>query len=157
MNMTNTTGHWLRQLWLALALMWGVLAGAQAADFLPVDEAFRLEVAPAQDGGIALAFKLADKIHLYRDRMSVETDPASVGTSAPQWPKGVMKYDEGFGKEVEVYYGDVQAQVSLPAATATGTPVSLAIGYQGWVGCEYKPKTTTAAGLGWARKYGIAA
>jgi hydroxypyruvate isomerase len=24
-----------------------------------------------------------------------------------------------------------------------------AIGYTGWVGCEYKPKTTTAAGLGW--------
>jgi hydroxypyruvate isomerase len=23
------------------------------------------------------------------------------------------------------------------------------IGYGGWVGCEYKPKTTTAAGLGW--------
>ncbi|CAO3435093.1 hydroxypyruvate isomerase [Azospirillum doebereinerae] len=24
-----------------------------------------------------------------------------------------------------------------------------AIGYSGWVGCEYKPKTTTAEGLGW--------
>ena len=24
-----------------------------------------------------------------------------------------------------------------------------AIGYQGWVGCEYKPATTTEAGLGW--------
>ncbi|MDE2253835.1 MAG: hydroxypyruvate isomerase [Betaproteobacteria bacterium] len=23
------------------------------------------------------------------------------------------------------------------------------IGYQGWIGCEYKPKTTTSAGLGW--------
>src|SRR5690606_11850946 len=25
------------------------------------------------------------------------------------------------------------------------------IGYQGWIGCEYKPKTTTAAGLGWLK------
>ena len=24
-----------------------------------------------------------------------------------------------------------------------------ALGYDGWVGCEYKPKTTTVAGLGW--------
>ncbi len=24
-----------------------------------------------------------------------------------------------------------------------------AIGYQGWIGCEYKPATTTSAGLGW--------
>ncbi|MGE5339263.1 MAG: TIM barrel protein, partial [Gemmatimonadota bacterium] len=23
------------------------------------------------------------------------------------------------------------------------------IGYDGWIGCEYKPKTTTDAGLGW--------
>lgn len=23
------------------------------------------------------------------------------------------------------------------------------VGYQGWIGCEYKPKTTTEAGLGW--------
>ena len=25
------------------------------------------------------------------------------------------------------------------------------LGYSGWVGCEYKPKTTTEAGLGWLR------
>jgi hydroxypyruvate isomerase len=31
------------------------------------------------------------------------------------------------------------------------------LGYQGYVGLEYKPKTTTAAGLGWAKKYGIKA
>lgn len=23
------------------------------------------------------------------------------------------------------------------------------IGYRGWIGCEYKPKTTTLGGLGW--------
>jgi hydroxypyruvate isomerase len=27
------------------------------------------------------------------------------------------------------------------------------IGYQGWIGCEYKPRTTTDAGLGWAGPY----
>jgi hydroxypyruvate isomerase len=27
------------------------------------------------------------------------------------------------------------------------------IGYGGWIGCEYKPKTTTEAGLGWLRPY----
>ncbi len=26
------------------------------------------------------------------------------------------------------------------------------IGYQGWIGCEYKPATTTEAGLGWRQK-----
>ncbi|MES1178434.1 MAG: hydroxypyruvate isomerase [Myxococcales bacterium] len=27
------------------------------------------------------------------------------------------------------------------------------IGYQGWIGCEYKPKTTTTEGLGWLKQY----
>ena len=27
------------------------------------------------------------------------------------------------------------------------------IGYAGWIGCEYKPKTTTEAGLGWHMPY----
>ncbi len=27
------------------------------------------------------------------------------------------------------------------------------IGYAGWIGCEYKPKTTTDAGLGWVKPY----
>ena len=31
------------------------------------------------------------------------------------------------------------------------------LGFEGYVGLEYKPKTTTAAGLSWAHKYGIKA
>ena len=29
------------------------------------------------------------------------------------------------------------------------------LGYDGWIGCEYRPKTTTLEGLGWAAPYGI--
>lgn len=29
------------------------------------------------------------------------------------------------------------------------------LGYDGYVGCEYRPRTTTLEGLGWARRYGI--
>jgi hydroxypyruvate isomerase len=29
------------------------------------------------------------------------------------------------------------------------------LGYTGWVGCEYRPRSDTVAGLGWARSYGI--
>jgi hydroxypyruvate isomerase len=29
------------------------------------------------------------------------------------------------------------------------------IGYAGWIGCEYRPQGDTAAGLGWAKRYGI--
>jgi hydroxypyruvate isomerase len=30
-------------------------------------------------------------------------------------------------------------------------------GYDAWIGCEYRPRTTTEAGLGWAAPYGITA
>jgi hydroxypyruvate isomerase len=29
------------------------------------------------------------------------------------------------------------------------------LGYDGWIGCEYRPRATTVEGLGWARRYGI--
>ncbi len=29
------------------------------------------------------------------------------------------------------------------------------LGYQGWIGAEYRPRGTTEQGLGWARRYGI--
>jgi hydroxypyruvate isomerase len=29
------------------------------------------------------------------------------------------------------------------------------LGYDGWVGCEYRPAAGTLAGLGWARRWGI--
>ncbi len=31
------------------------------------------------------------------------------------------------------------------------------LGYTGWIGCEYKPRTTTTEGLGWVREYGVIA
>jgi hydroxypyruvate isomerase len=31
------------------------------------------------------------------------------------------------------------------------------LGYAGWIGCEYRPKGETLAGLGWAQRYGIGA
>ena len=29
------------------------------------------------------------------------------------------------------------------------------LGFTGWIGCEYRPKGDTAAGLGWAARYGV--
>jgi hydroxypyruvate isomerase len=29
------------------------------------------------------------------------------------------------------------------------------LGYQGWVGCEYRPRGRTEDGLAWARPYGV--
>jgi 2-dehydrotetronate isomerase len=31
------------------------------------------------------------------------------------------------------------------------------LGYSGWIGCEYRPRTRTEEGLGWAKAYGVVA
>jgi hydroxypyruvate isomerase len=28
-----------------------------------------------------------------------------------------------------------------------------ALGYEGWIGCEYRPRAGTSAGLGWVKPY----
>ena len=30
-----------------------------------------------------------------------------------------------------------------------------ALGYEGWIGCEYQPKDDTVAGLSWRQRYGV--
>ena len=30
-----------------------------------------------------------------------------------------------------------------------------ALGYKGWIGAEYRPRTRTEEGLGWAKAYGV--
>ncbi len=47
----------------------------------------------------------------------------------------------------EPQYGEVNMPVFFEHLDDTG--------YQGWVGCEYHPRTTTLAGLTWAHVYGI--
>jgi hydroxypyruvate isomerase len=29
------------------------------------------------------------------------------------------------------------------------------LGFSGWIGCEYRPRGKTEAGLGWGRQYGL--
>ena len=29
------------------------------------------------------------------------------------------------------------------------------LGFTGWIGCEYRPRAKTEAGLGWGRQYGL--
>jgi len=30
-----------------------------------------------------------------------------------------------------------------------------ALGYRGWIGCEYRPAGSTTAGLGWRERFGF--
>jgi thiol:disulfide interchange protein DsbD len=118
------------------------LSGAlnNSSEFLPVREAFRLDVIERTPSAIKLQFIAADGYYLYRHRFQFHTDPADVALGAAQIPAGLEKNDEYFGK-VEVYYGVLD--VELPLDSAEQRPFTLHVSYQGCAdkGLCYPPET----------------
>lgn len=109
------------------------IAGDDAEEFLPVEQAFRLK-SEAAGNAIRLEWKIAAGYALYKDRLAIGvTRPAGV-TLAPlsfQSPS-VFKQDPSFGR-VAVFHDRLEATLALervPAAAA-GKPVELWVRYQG--------------------------
>lgn len=86
-------------------------AGAQNGEFLPVEQAYQLNVELEQDQ-LLLIWQIAETYYLYGHRFKFQLlsngEPLPI---SPQLPKGKKKFDDYFG-EVEVFYH--QAQVSIP-------------------------------------------
>ena len=139
------------------------LSGAplnNSADFLPVSEAFRVELIEADAQRLHLRFSNADGYYLYRHRFAFTSDTPNVTVGAAQLPPGQAKTDEYFG-DVEVHYG--ATDVVLPLDNPQNLPFTLRVSYQGCAdkGLCYPPETylltigdapagaTAGAGLDW--------
>ncbi len=110
----------------------GLASGAHAADtFLPVDQAFRLEASAAPDGALTLDFTAAPGTYLYKERMQATVRPATVQAQPLALPPGDRKFDETFGKELEVYHGPITASLRLQPSVAAGMPAWVEVVYQG--------------------------
>ena len=118
------------------------LGGAlnNSSDFLPVREAFRLDLVERTPTAIKLQFIAADGYYLYRHRFQFHSEPTNIALGAAQMPAGLAKTDEYFG-EVEVYYGVLD--VELPLDSRTQGPFTLQVSYQGCAdkGLCYPPET----------------
>ncbi|ATP43089.1 protein-disulfide reductase DsbD [Pseudomonas putida] len=116
----------------------GAASLSNAADFLPVHEAFKLSLIQADAQSIKLRFVATDGYYLYRHRFNFRTEPADVAVGTPNIPKGEAKHDEFFG-DVEVYHGvlDIELPRTDPRA------FTLLVGYQGCAdkGLCYPPET----------------
>ncbi len=126
---------------LALALLFlQTLVPAQAEDFLEPDQAFKLSARVADARTLELRFDVAKGYHLYRERLSFEAAPAAVVLGQPVLPAAIKKFDETFGKEVEIYHDTLI--VGLPVSSA-GADFKLSVGYQGCAekGLCYPPRT----------------
>ncbi|WP_230177708.1 protein-disulfide reductase DsbD [Aquabacterium sp. CECT 9606] len=122
---------------------WLLATPCQAAEFLPVDQAFTLQASTTPKGQVQVEFSLAPKTYLYRDRFRIESRTPSVTLTPINLPPGQRKFDETFGKEVEVYHGLVALQFGVVPTTPAGTSVSVDVGYQGCAdaGLCYPPQT----------------
>ena len=112
------------------------------SEFLPVDEAFRLEVFPESPDRVRLVWEIAKGYYLYRQRISVasSSDAAALGTLS--LPKGQTKTDEFFGEQ-EVFHDELIATVAVSRAAGGALSLPLSVTYQGCAeaGLCYPPET----------------
>lgn len=113
-------------------------AVSNSADFLPVQEAFKLSLVQADAHTIKLRLVATDGYYLYRHRLQFRTEPADITLGTPHLPEGEAMHDEFFG-DVEVYHGvlDIELPRNDPRA------FTLLVGYQGCAdkGLCYPPQT----------------
>lgn len=111
-----------------------------SADFLPVREAFKLNLIDSNPETIKLRFVPTEGYYLYRHRFAFKTEPADIALGTPQLPAGEQKHDEYFG-DVEVYHGILDVDIPRPANDQR--PFTLVVSYQGCAdkGLCYPPET----------------
>ena len=109
-------------------------------DFLPVSEAFKLNLIQSTPENIKLRFVPTDGYYLYQHRFAFKAEPADVALGPVQLPPGEPKHDEYFG-DVQVYHGIVDVDVPRPANDPRA--FTLVVTYQGCAdkGLCYPPET----------------
>lgn len=116
----------------------GAASLSNSADFLPVHEAFKLDLISADAQSIKLRFVATEGYYLYRHRFQFRSEPADIALGNARIPQGEAKHDEFFG-DVEVYHGIVDIEVPRTDSRA----FTLLVGYQGCAdkGLCYPPET----------------
>jgi thiol:disulfide interchange protein DsbD len=129
--------------WLPLAALGQNALSAytqQQTQFLPVDDAYRLDMVADGDQQVLLQWVIAPEYYLYRHGFKVRARSIQgpIDTQLAIAP-GLAKTDEFFG-DVEVYYGALDATLSLAERAEL---VEVKITYQGCAdaGLCYPPET----------------
>ena len=111
---------------LALANTFGNVAHADQ-DFLDPAVAFKFS-ASEQAGEVVAHYKIADGYYMYRERFAFAVKSGDATLGPADIPKGQVKFDETFNKNVETYRGEIA--IPIPVVHASG-PFDLAVTSQG--------------------------
>ncbi len=134
--------HALRAAVPALAGLLLAATSAHAADeYLDPNQAFRLSARALDATHIELRFDIAPGYYLYHERLNAQLAPEGLKLAELRVPKGKVKYDETFEKDVE-YFRDAVTLVAVLKEAPTG-PFMLSAGNQGCAdkGLCYSPQT----------------
>ena len=128
----------LKRLSLVLLFALGTVAHSQAQDFLDPEVAFKVSAKMVEPGVAEVSYVIADGYYLYRERLKFESADAKLGT--PDIPRGKIKFDETFQKEVETYRHNLVVRIPVQAAS----DFTLNVGLQGCadLGLCYPPIVT---------------
>ena len=92
-------------------------AQANNDGFLDPEKAFvlRAEVVGAEKNTLSLKFKIAPGYYMYRERFEFVAETSALKLGEPIFPKGQIKYDPTFNKEMELYFKDIEILLPLKA------------------------------------------
>ena len=129
----------IRMLLLSCAFLMMICSqGSHAEDFLDPEVAFKVSAKMIEPGLAEVHFTIADGYYLYRERLKFDSADAKLGT--PDLPKGKIKFDETFQKDVETYRASLTVRIPVKASG----DFTLNIGRQGCadLGLCYPPMET---------------
>lgn len=127
---------------MLLLLGWQSAARAQA-EFLEPEKAFVFSAQMASPDTLELHYRVAPGYYMYRERFGIAITPADATTLGEAvYPKGEVKYDPTFEKDMEVFHEDVTIRVPVGAG---GQPFTLTLTGQGCAdaGLCYPPMDST--------------
>ena len=105
------------------------LVATAAEQFLDPEVAFKLSAHAVDNQRIELRFDVAPGYHLYRDKLTVQAQPAGAVLGELQVPRGTVEFDPTFQKDVELFKAPVS--LLLPLAQAPAAAFKLLVGNQG--------------------------
>ncbi len=89
-------------------------ASAAADDFLAPEKAFVFSVRMVDASTIEVRYEIADSYYLYRDKLAFAASGATLGNA--DIPRGKVKFDTNFEKEVETFRRQLTLRLPVQAA-----------------------------------------
>lgn len=133
-----------RGLVLLIVMLAAAVETVAASDFLPVEEAFKLEV-DTQDGQVIARWDIAPGYYLYQERLNIKSANPDYVLNAPEFSNGgIQKNDPTFGEQI-VYYDTTELRADVSGKN--GGALALDVTFQGCAdgGLCYPPQTQTVS------------